>query len=173
MADTAAPPIRTFTIDGEERVDHTLRTAIVEHFARIRGASVLDLGAADGYESRALAMRGARRAVAVEGKQSMFDDAVRAKRELGLENQEVLRLDVRGIDEHALGTFDVVLCFGLLYHLENPFNFLKRVRRVTDGVLLLETHVAPATLDGLRDVHASLLPAANDVVELDGVPFVA
>jgi SAM-dependent methyltransferase len=38
-----------------------------------------------------------------------------------------------------LGTFDLVLCFGLLYHLENPFKAIRNLRALTGKVLLLES----------------------------------
>jgi len=39
------------------------------------------------------------------------------------------------------GPFDVVLFLGVLYHLRDPMAVLERLRRVTSGVLVLETEV--------------------------------
>jgi tRNA (mo5U34)-methyltransferase len=36
-----------------------------------------------------------------------------------------------------LGKFDLVVCFGLLYHLENPLRAMRNLRGLTDKVLLL------------------------------------
>jgi tRNA (mo5U34)-methyltransferase len=38
-----------------------------------------------------------------------------------------------------LGTFDLVLCFGLLYHLENPLRAFRNLRALTRKLLLLES----------------------------------
>jgi SAM-dependent methyltransferase len=160
--------IRTFTIDGKERYDATHRTALVEHYTVIEGRTFLDLGAGDGFESRALALRGAARTVAVEGKDERFREALWAKAHLEVHNQDVVQLDVRRIDEHDLGVFDVVLCFGLLYHMENPFNMLKRIRRVTGDLLLLETHVAPPSV---RGIDVQFVPYGLRDIELDGALF--
>lgn len=46
----------------------THRTALIEHSVSIPGRTFCDVGAADGYESRAVARSGAARALAVEGK---------------------------------------------------------------------------------------------------------
>jgi SAM-dependent methyltransferase len=170
-ATAGAPRLRTFVIDGEERTDTTYRTRLIELYTQIEGRSFLDLGAADGYESRAVALRGAARAVAVEGKESAYVEARAAQDYLALPNHEVLQLDVRRIDEHGLGEFDVVLCFGLLYHMVNPYNLLKRIRNVTGDLLLLETHVAPLTMKGLHQKHGEALPYGLYRVELDGVEF--
>lgn len=161
--------LRTFRIDGEERTDRTYRTSLIEHYTEIPGRTFLDIGAADGYESRAVALAGASRTVAVELKEELFEQARISQAQLEIANLDVLRLDARRIDEHGLGTFDVVLCFGFLYHLRNPFNMLKRLRAMTGDLLLLETHVAPVRLDGLRRLHAQRLHFGLVQVELDGL----
>ncbi len=43
----------------------------------------------------------------------------------------------------GLGQFDLVLCFGLLYHLENPLLAIRHLRALTSKVLLLETMCLP------------------------------
>jgi hypothetical protein len=48
-----------------------------------------------------------------------------------------------------LGRFDIVYCYGLLYHLANPERALGRLADVCDGQLLLETAVSPGTHDEL------------------------
>jgi SAM-dependent methyltransferase len=49
----------------------------------------------------------------------------------------------------ALGRFDVVYCYGLLYHLANPERALARLAEVCTGLLLLETAVSPGNYDEL------------------------
>lgn len=43
----------------------------------------------------------------------------------------------------SLGVFDLVLCFGLLYHLENPFLTIRHLRAVTSKLLLIEGVIFP------------------------------
>jgi FkbM family methyltransferase len=43
-----------------------------------------------------------------------------------------------------LGIFDFVLCFGLLYHLENPFQAVRNLRALTGKCLLLESMCLPS-----------------------------
>ena len=43
----------------------------------------------------------------------------------------------------ALGRFDLVLCFGLLYHLENPLLAIRNLRGLTGKCLLLESMCLP------------------------------
>jgi len=42
-----------------------------------------------------------------------------------------------------LGRFDLVLCFGLLYHLENPLLAIRNLRALTEKCLLLESMCLP------------------------------
>jgi FkbM family methyltransferase len=42
-----------------------------------------------------------------------------------------------------LGRFDLVLCFGLLYHLENPLLAIRNLRAITEKCLLLESVCVP------------------------------
>jgi tRNA (mo5U34)-methyltransferase len=43
----------------------------------------------------------------------------------------------------APGPFDLVLCFGLLYHLENPFRAARNLRALTGKLLLVESMCVP------------------------------
>jgi SAM-dependent methyltransferase len=43
----------------------------------------------------------------------------------------------------VLGTFDLVVCFGLLYHLENPFRAVRNLRALTGKLLILQSMSVP------------------------------
>jgi len=43
----------------------------------------------------------------------------------------------------SLGKFDLVFCFGLLYHLENPFRVIRNLHALTGKLLLLESMSVP------------------------------
>ncbi len=51
--------------------------------------------------------------------------------------------DVESSEIRRLGEFDLVLCFGLLYHIENPFSAIRNLRAVTRKGLLLESMCLP------------------------------
>jgi tRNA (mo5U34)-methyltransferase len=112
----------------------------------LTGRTVLDLGAWDGFFSFEAERRGAARVVAVDsycwsgpgwGTKAGFDLARTA---LGsrVEDHECEILD---LSPASLGVFDVVFCFGLLYHLRHPLLALEKIAAVTEGLLLLESHV--------------------------------
>ena len=54
--------------------------------------------------------------------------------------QQHQRCAAEDIDPATLGTFDLVLFLGVFYHLRSPIQVLDRIRRVTTGTLILETH---------------------------------
>ena len=56
---------------------------------------------------------------------------------------EVEQRDVRSTAAADLGTFDIVVVFGLLYHVENPVGLLRLARALTGRVCVIETQVAP------------------------------
>ena len=49
-----------------------------------------------------------------------------------------------------LGRFDVVFCYGVLYHLENPLRALRNMAAVCDDLLLIETMVCDSRTPVLR-----------------------
>ena len=51
--------------------------------------------------------------------------------------------DVEDPSVISLGRFDLVLCFGLLYHLENPFRAIRNLHAITEKYLLIEAQTAP------------------------------
>jgi tRNA (mo5U34)-methyltransferase len=114
----------------------------------LTGRSVLDIGAWDGAFSFEAERRGAKRVLATDsyiwqgrnwGSKAGFEFARSA---LGSRVEDRL-LDVMDLDPADVGTFDVVLFLGVLYHLRDPWAGLARVASVTapGGLVVVETHV--------------------------------
>jgi tRNA (mo5U34)-methyltransferase len=91
----------------------------------LRGKRVLDIGAASGWNSFELEKRGAL-VVALDCVE--YPEFAYAKRALDSHVEFVL-LDVDEISRERLGSFDYVLCFGVLYHLRHPLLALERSAR--------------------------------------------
>jgi tRNA (mo5U34)-methyltransferase len=115
--------------------------------ASLAGKSVLDIGANDGFFSFEAERRGATRVVALDYfawcEQSPayskpgFD---LAKWVLGSTVEEHLgRLE--DVDSSVLGTFDLVLYLGVLYHATDPLGQLAKVRSLCREMAIIETHV--------------------------------
>jgi tRNA (mo5U34)-methyltransferase len=136
--------------------------------ASLAGKTVLDVGAWDGFYSFEAERRGAARVVATDhfcwghggpGTRAGFDLAHRA---LG-SRVEAMEVDVLDLGPERVGTFDVVLFLGVLYHMRHPLLALERVASVTRELLVVETLV---DLLGTRRPRAAFYPGR----ELNGDP---
>ena len=112
----------------------------------LSGLSVLDVGAWDGFFSFEAERRGAARVLATDsfcwgqggwGTKSGFELARRALRS----RVEDLTIDPLDLSPERVGSFDLVLFLGVLYHMRHPLLALERVFSVTRGQLILNTQV--------------------------------
>lgn len=106
----------------------------------LSGRRVLDIGAYNGCVSFEAERRGASEVVALDmmnPDSTGFTDLARA---LG---SEVTWLAGSIYDLHpdVHGRFDIVICFGVLYHLRYPLLGVDRMRAVATGDVFVETHV--------------------------------
>ena len=112
---------------------------------RLDGKSVLDVGSWDGYFAFEAERRGAERVVATDhhawSSPDYGDAGFRCAHDALESRVEQRHLDVLDHGPDAVGTFDVVLFLGVLYHMRHPLLALERIRSVTRELLVLETHV--------------------------------
>ena len=131
-------------------VDNTdFRLARIGLPASLVGRTVLDIGAWDGFFSFEAERRGASRVVATDyyswrgvgwGTANGKAGFELARAALGSKIDDV-EIDVMDLSPERVGTFDVVLFLGVLYHLRHPLLALERVASVTRELLILETVV--------------------------------
>ncbi len=104
----------------------------------LKGKTVLDIGAWDGFFSFEFERRGAK-VLSID----IWDETALANflfaREKLNSKVEYKRLDVHDLDAGLIGKFDIVFCAGVLYHLRYPQKALERIRSVTKELLILET----------------------------------
>lgn len=110
----------------------------------VGGKSVLDIGAWDGFFSFEAERRGARDVLATDhfcwsgsgwGTKDGFD-YVHHLRRSKVRSRDI---DVFSLAPQELGTFDVVLFLGVLYHLKNPYGGLEHAAAMTSDLLVVET----------------------------------
>ena len=95
--------------------------------------TAIDVGCGQGYFSNLLHQRG----IDVIG----FDGRD-ANIEVAKQNYPMINFVMEDIESHSclsLGSFDLILCLGLLYHLENPFNAIRNLFALTKQILIIET----------------------------------
>ena len=115
---------------------------VLEHVrlpASLEGLSVLDIGAWDGFFSFEAERRGAERVVAYDVTPEDYFGFSTAKELLG-SKVDYVQGSVYELNREVLGTFDVVVFAGVLYHLRYPLLALDRIRDICRGYMVLETH---------------------------------
>lgn len=121
-----------------------LRAAIAARFGTsVAACSAIDIACHQGYFSTQLAQAGARDVLAVDARPEHVADATLIRDALGLTNMRVAQSDVHALSPATVGTFDIVLMLGLIYHLENPVGALRVARALTKGLCLVETQIVP------------------------------
>ncbi len=100
-------------------------------------SNAVDAGCGVGFFSRTLRECG----LNVCGFDGRAENVAEARRRFPLIPFEQGDIEERGILQ--LGRFDFVLCFGLLYHLENPLLAIRNLRGLTEKCLLLESMCLP------------------------------
>jgi SAM-dependent methyltransferase len=105
----------------------------------LTGQRVLDVGCRDGFFCFEAEKRGAREVVGIDN--DLSPGATEFLIPHFRSRVQMAELNVYDLRPETFGTFDVVLCPGVLYHLRHPFWGLKRLRDVLapDGALILET----------------------------------
>jgi SAM-dependent methyltransferase len=114
-----------------------LRRVIAPWKSEVGLGTALDLGCGVGHFSAMLQDLG----LHVTAADARADNIAEARsRYPGIDFQVA---DAEDVSIATLGTFDVVVCFGLLYHLENPLRAIRNLRALTGKLLILESMSIP------------------------------
>ena len=119
------------------------------------GMTAIDLASHQGFFSMHLA-RHCSHVLGLEYKQRHVDSANLIKAVYQIANMDFRQENVETMAPGSYEPVDIVLMFGLLYHLENPIRVLRRARELTKKVLLIETQTTILDLEGPVDAgHVS------------------
>ena len=140
---TAEPGIRLTEFDQRHYLrlirarGETIRRVAAELREQLGVASAVDAGCGVGFFSRILQECG----LEVRGFDGRAENVAEARRrfpEIAFEQG-----DIEDAGIMRMGAFDLTLCFGLLYHLENPMRAMRHLRGLTGKGLLLESMCVP------------------------------
>jgi tRNA (mo5U34)-methyltransferase len=119
----------------EELRSRLARFSIPEN---LDGKRVLDIGAWDGWFSFEMERRGARVVAIDSARQTRF---LRARELLG-SAVEYHIADICHVSSRELGYFDIVLFFGVLYHVKHPMLALENVCELATDMACVESYVS-------------------------------
>jgi len=136
-----------FTIEGKEspsgRPAHYVK--VTEDFfgQALKELRILDLGSLEGMYSFEFAKHGSE-VVGIEGRLENIEKAKFANQVFGFKNCGFIQDDVRNLNAEKYGKFDVVLCCGILYHLDVPdvFILLEKIADICKRLLIIDTQIA-------------------------------
>ena len=104
------------------------------------GFRVLDVGCAEGFFSFEAERRGAAEVVSLDYDPECIKRFRLCAEALGSAVTHPQVESVYTLDPAVLGTFDLVMFFGLLYHLEYPLLGVEKVAAMTSGTLLVQSY---------------------------------
>ena len=115
----------------------TIRRLVSELKPVLSLATALDAGCGLGFFAKILRDAG----LDVHGFDGRLENVEEARRRFpGISFQQG---DAQSVEIRSLGRFDLVLCFGLLYHLENPMSAIRNLHALTGKCLLVESMCFP------------------------------
>jgi SAM-dependent methyltransferase len=143
-----------------ETRERFLRELLPAWMQELNLKTAVDVGCGQGHFSAFLQSAGLR-VMACDGRRENVEEAARK-----YPNVDFHLANVEDSAILELGKFDLVLCFGLLYHLENPFAAIRNLHSMTRQLLLLEGMCIPGA--------EPILNLRNEVnAEDQGLNFVA
>ena len=169
--DVTTVPGQPDFIDTDLRLKAIQRDLAFCFGSDLHGIRIADLGCLEGGFSLALAQQGAQ-VVGIEARSINLEKCMLLKEQFDLPNLEFRLGDVKQFTVEEFGEFDVVLALGILYHLDQPAQWLRQIALATRRLLVIDTHFAPeddAALARIDSRIASLSPIEK--VEGDVWPY--
>jgi tRNA (mo5U34)-methyltransferase len=116
----------------------------------LKKADVIDFASHEGYFASHLSRR-CRKVTGYEVNPDSLAAANMIREVYDLKNLNFVRADVSDLDTSKIEPADIVVVFGLMYHLENPVGVLRKAAQLARKILLIETQTTMLDLSGSVD----------------------
>jgi 2-polyprenyl-3-methyl-5-hydroxy-6-metoxy-1,4-benzoquinol methylase len=143
----AVPPgggVETFDSSEAQHINRARMEHLLGLGLPLAGRSVLEAGSGPGYLGQYLVEAGCE-VTSVDAREANLERL----REL-FPQRRTRVFDLDADDPKSLGEFDVVLAYGVLYHLENPLRALRSLAALARELILIETQVLDHPLPLVR-----------------------
>ncbi|MBW2072029.1 MAG: DUF1698 domain-containing protein [Deltaproteobacteria bacterium] len=122
-------------------VNHAFPSLLGVFGGSLQGLRVLDVGCNCGGFSFEAIKNGAAYVLGIDVVDHYLQQANFIKRVLQADGAHFKMLSADDIEKETTGEFDLTLCLGILYHLENPVLTMKKIASVTQRAILVDTKV--------------------------------
>ena len=154
------------------RVDTMFRMvdeALIAAGVKLDGMEAADLAPAEGFVAMRYAQRGLKRVDCFEYSQDAIERLQMVRAYKGIDNVEVHSADLAEPDwAKAIGRqYPLVFCLGIVYHMEDPFRFLRNTAALASDVCVIESDTpkdAGARGLVLRDSELAVAPGKTRTV---------
>ncbi len=135
----------------------------------LEGMRILDLGCNAGYWSLQAIEAGADFVFGIDGRQMHVDQANLVFEAKGVDRSRY-QFELGNFFEYPLGSFDLVLCLGVLYHVSSPVELFNRMAGTGAELLVIDTRVSQ--LNGnLFVLYTEALDSYRNAVEEEVVAY--
>jgi SAM-dependent methyltransferase len=136
--------------DDMKSIHHTRERMLIgylnEHVgSRWNELRCLDIACHEGYFSLMLGEKGCREVIGIDAREEHIKNANLLKDFYGLHNVIFQQKNLYELHANELGKFDIVLLFGILYHIPDILGVLRIIRSLTKELCIIETQIAPET----------------------------
>jgi tRNA (mo5U34)-methyltransferase len=131
----------------------------------LRGKRVLDIGAWDGFFSFEMEKRGAE-VVAID---CWDNPRLRLMRQILGSRVDYRIFDVYDLSPATVGRYDIVIFFGVLYHLKHPLLALERVCALSSDLVAVDSFVVKETQDLSTELARKPLMEFYETDEMGGM----
>lgn len=127
----------------------------------------LDVACNEGWFAFEIAKLGARETVGFDARDLNIEKARFVQAQLQTPGLSFRTMNLFDVDPRREAPFDLALCLGLMYHLEDPMGAIRKLRSLTRELCVIETEVArPTTVTIDRGPRDGLLTTGDAFVFL-------
>jgi hypothetical protein len=135
------------SMDGRAEIMHeTLRKSILKNFSvtQLSDLSILDVGCHDGWLLNELSDLPFKSMTGLEPREKNVNKGKIVREQLGIKNNiEYIVGDLSTLDGRQ---FDIVVCTGVLYHVESIIEFLRQLNNICGMFLFIESRTIDSNL---------------------------
>ncbi|HWP54964.1 MAG TPA: methyltransferase domain-containing protein [Pyrinomonadaceae bacterium] len=154
-SEIATMPGKPDFMETDLRLKAIMRALAFCYRGQLAGLRLADLGCLEGGFTLAMAQQGME-VIGLEARQMNLDKCLLLKDQFDLPELEFRLDDVKNFGREKYGVFDVVLALGIFYHLNHPITWLQQAAAATRGLMVIESHYAPADDRALKQLDSRL-----------------